>query len=86
MLKSTSLLFFIGVYEMFADAQVHYSETFLPAEYFGAVALWYLALTTIWSVIQHWLEKRLSVSIVQETTGKADRAALAEAVTGSELR
>lgn len=70
MLKSTSLLFFIGVYEMFADAQVHYAATFLPAEYFGAVALWYLLLTTVWSGIQYTIERRLAVSVVDEARGR----------------
>ena len=62
MLKVTSLLFFIGVYEMFADAQVHYANTFMPAEYFGAVAVWYLLLVSIYSVVQWLVERRLSVS------------------------
>ena len=39
-------VFFIGVYEMFADAEIHYSTTFKPVEYFVAVAFWYLVLTT----------------------------------------
>src|ERR671934_302595 len=51
MLKTTSLLAFIGVYELFEDADIHYSATFLPAEYFMAVAFWYLVLTTVWSLI-----------------------------------
>src|SRR6266576_5095768 len=34
MLKTTSLLAFIGVYELFQDADVHYSNTFKPVEYF----------------------------------------------------
>ncbi|MGZ7042700.1 MAG: amino acid ABC transporter permease [Thermoanaerobaculia bacterium] len=62
MLKVTSLLFFIGVYEMFADAQVHYANTFKPSEYFGAVAIWYLLITGVWSLIQYAIERRLSVS------------------------
>src|SRR5262245_25716735 len=33
MLKTTSLLFFIGVYELFGDADVHYSTTFQPVEF-----------------------------------------------------
>src|SRR5919202_2711094 len=49
MLKTTSLLAFIGVYELFEDADVHYSQTFKPSEYFLAVAFWYLVLTTIWT-------------------------------------
>lgn len=62
MLKATSLLAFIGVYELFQDAQVHYSSTFKPAEYFTAVAIWYLVLTTVWSLIQFRIERRLAVS------------------------
>jgi polar amino acid transport system permease protein len=62
MIKNTSLLFVIGVYEMFADADVHYSTTFKPVEIFGAVAVWYLILTTIWTMIQAQIERRLAAS------------------------
>ena len=61
MLKTTSLVFTIGVYEMFSDAEIHYSNTFLP-EYFLAVAFWYLVLTGVWSVIQAAIERKLAVS------------------------
>jgi polar amino acid transport system permease protein len=62
MLKTTSLVFTIGVYEMFADAEIHYSQTFQPVEYFFAVAVWYLVLTGIWSLIQAQIERRLAAS------------------------
>ena len=62
MLKNTSLVFTIGVYEMFADAEIHYSTTFKPVEFFGAVAVWYLLLTGIWSVIQAQIERKLATS------------------------
>jgi polar amino acid transport system permease protein len=62
MMKTSSLLFFIGVYELFGDADVHYSNTFKPVEYFLAVAFWYLVLTTAWSLIQAQIERRLAVS------------------------
>lgn len=62
MIKNTSLLAFIGVYEMFFDAQLHYSETYKPVEYFTAVAVWYLLLTTIWAIAQQAIERRLGVS------------------------
>jgi polar amino acid transport system permease protein len=62
MLKVTSLLAFIGVYELFQDADVRYAATFQPVEYFTAVALWYLLLTTIWTLIQVQIERRLAVS------------------------
>jgi polar amino acid transport system permease protein len=64
MIKTTSLLAFIGVYELFQDAQVGYSATFKPVEYFAGVALWYLVLTTLWSLVQIRIERWL---------GQADR-------------
>jgi polar amino acid transport system permease protein len=60
MIKNTSLLAFIGVYELFYDAEVHYTTTFKPVEYFLAVAFWYLVLTTIWSLIQARIERHLN--------------------------
>jgi polar amino acid transport system permease protein len=62
MLKTTSLLAFIGVYELFQDAEVHYSNTFQPVEYFLAVAWWYLLLTLVWALIQTQIEHRLAAS------------------------
>jgi polar amino acid transport system permease protein len=62
MLKTTSLVFTIGVYEMFADAEIHYSTSFQAVEYFGAVAFWYLVLTGVWSLIQASIERRLGAS------------------------
>jgi polar amino acid transport system permease protein len=73
MIKNTSLLAFIGVYEMFFDAEVHYSTTFQPVEYFLAVAFWYLVLTTIWSVIQARIERRLNRAEQTEETGVMER-------------
>lgn len=61
MIKNTSLLAFIGVYEMFFDAQTHYSQTFRPIPYFLAVAVWYLLLTTIWTLIQGYIESALDI-------------------------
>jgi polar amino acid transport system permease protein len=62
MLKNTSLVFTIGVYEMFSDAEIQYSTYFLPVEYFGAVAIWYLVLTTVWTLIQSRIERKLTAS------------------------
>ena len=62
MLKNTSLVFSIGVYEMFSDAEIRYSTTFKPVEFFGAVAIWYLVLTGVWTVIQAQIERKLRVS------------------------
>jgi polar amino acid transport system permease protein len=62
MLKNTSLLFAIGVYEMFADAEIGYSNSFQPVEYFLGVAFWYLMLTTVWTFIQAAIERKLAAS------------------------
>jgi polar amino acid transport system permease protein len=70
MLKNTSLLAFIGVYEIFLDTQTGYSRTFKPAEYFLAVAVWYLLLTTLWGFVQSWLERRLAVGHEAAPQGK----------------
>jgi polar amino acid transport system permease protein len=62
MIKNTSLLAFIGVYELFLDAEQGYSVTFKPVEYFIAVAFWYLVLTTVWGLIQVQIERKLGAS------------------------
>jgi polar amino acid transport system permease protein len=61
MMKNTSLVYTIGVFEMFAYAEQGYSQTFI-ADYFLAIAIWYLVLTTVWTFIQAYIERRLSVS------------------------
>jgi polar amino acid transport system permease protein len=66
MMKTSSLIFFIGVTELFGDAEIRYSRDFLPAEYFIAVAFWYLVLTTVWTFIQAAIERRLAVSEVEQ--------------------
>src|SRR3954452_3164880 len=62
MMKTTSLVYTIGAYEMFADAEIHYSQTFQPVEYFLAVAFWYLVLTGVWGFIQAGIERKLGAS------------------------
>lgn len=62
MLKTSSLLTFIGVYELFQDAQVNLSATFQPVEVYLAVACWYLLLTTLWQLVQVQIERKLGKS------------------------
>jgi polar amino acid transport system permease protein len=62
MMKTTSLVFFIGVTELFGDTEIRYSTTFKPVELFAAVAFWYLVLTTVWSTIQAQIERKLAVA------------------------
>lgn len=80
MLKSTSLLAFIGVYELFLDTQAGYARSFKPAEYFLAVAVWYLLLTTLWGIVQALLERRFAAGHgpVRAPGRRAARLALKE--------
>jgi polar amino acid transport system permease protein len=61
MMKTSSLVYLIGVYELFSNAEGLFSKTGNAAP-FIAVAFWYLVLTSIWSVIQAVIERRLAVS------------------------
>ena len=62
MLKTTSLLSVIAVQEMLRVTQASAASTFKYFELYFAVALYYLALTTIWSFIQSRIERRLGVA------------------------
>jgi polar amino acid transport system permease protein len=59
MLKVTSLLSVIGLQELFLAAQSYNSATFRTFEIFVVVAIYYIAMTTIWSFIQSAIERRL---------------------------
>ena len=69
MLKTTSLLVVLSVTELFVTfEQLNASgpTVFHPFELFLAAAVWYLLLTTIWSVIQAWIERRLGAGFARE--------------------
>jgi polar amino acid transport system permease protein len=59
MMKSTSLLSVIGLQEMFLTAQSINSATFKTFEIFMVAACYYLALTTVWSFVQRYIERKL---------------------------
>ncbi|RGE22749.1 amino acid ABC transporter permease [Leucobacter sp. wl10] len=60
LMKSTSILSIIGVAEMFQIGSTMASSTFKAFEIFIVVALYYLLLTTVWTVIQTWIENWLN--------------------------
>ena len=63
LMKNTSLLSIIGVSEMFLITQAISSATFRTFEIFIVVALYYLLLTTVWTVIQDRIEAALDRQI-----------------------
>jgi polar amino acid transport system permease protein len=59
MMKTTSLAEIISAGELFyAYTQIN-ARLFKPFELFIAASLYYLALTTVWSFIQAWIESQL---------------------------
>ena len=88
LMKTTSVLSVIGVSEMFLVTQSISSYTFRTFEIYIVAAIYYLALTTIWTFIQAGIENRLTrqlgieqrVSITQRLLG-ARRATPALATT-----
>jgi polar amino acid transport system permease protein len=69
MLKTTSLLFVLSVVELYTTFSIKQGQDFAPFEYFLAAAVWYLLLTTIWGVIQSWIERRLAKGTPGSTAG-----------------
>lgn len=63
LMKNTSLLSIIGVSEIFLITQAISSATFRTFEIFIVVALYYLLLTTVWTVIQDRIEGALDRQI-----------------------
>ena len=60
MLKTTSLLVIISVPELYVIFSRKNGTAFAPFELFLAAAVWYLLLTTIWSIIQARIERRFA--------------------------
>ena len=58
MLKNTSLLSIIGVPELLLATQMVTSATFRVFELYLVVACYYLALTSLWGLVQQRLERR----------------------------
>ena len=85
MMKTTSVLSVIGVSEMFLVTQSISSATFHTFEIFIVAAIYYLALTTVWTFIQAGLENRLTrqlgieqrVTITQRLLGARRGTAIA---------
>lgn len=62
MLKSTSLAYSIGAFELYAVGYQLGNSYFRGLEFAFIASIWYIALTTIWGFIQAAIERRLNVS------------------------
>jgi polar amino acid transport system permease protein len=62
MLKNTALAYSIGAFELYAVSYDLGNSQFRPLEFAIIGAIWYLALTTIWGVIQAQIERKVNAS------------------------
>ncbi len=62
MLKNTTLLSVIGVPEMMQVTETQISATFRSFELLSVVALYYLALTTLWGFAQRAIDRRFGAA------------------------
>jgi len=80
--KNTSLVFVIGYTELLTTVQLIYSQTYQTIPLLVVACVWYLVITSLGMVGQHFLEKRFARG--QRTTAKArrPRTQLAEEAMG----
>jgi polar amino acid transport system permease protein len=62
MIKTTSLVSVLSIQELLAYTQNVVAQTYQPFEAFAVATLYYLAISTIWSMIQFWVERWLNRS------------------------
>ncbi len=65
MLKTTSLASVITVSELVLVASVRYGATFKPFEPLVGISLYYLAMTTIWGVVQSRIERKFGAGMTR---------------------
>ena len=58
MLKNTSLVSVLAIAELLYSAQIIYARTYQTIPLLIVASLWYLALTTVMSIGQHFIERR----------------------------
>jgi polar amino acid transport system permease protein len=73
MIKNTSLLYVLAVFELYTTFESKATTTFLYFEYFVACCAWYLLLTTIWGFVQARIERRFSRGTTTSSAGPSLR-------------
>jgi polar amino acid transport system permease protein len=73
MLKTTSLIFVLGVVETYNHYVLLQVQNFRPFEAYLACAAWFLLMTTIWSLIQGRIERRFSRGTESSSGGAGPR-------------
>lgn len=68
MLKTTSLVSVVSLYDLLGAAEAIGRFGFRTLELLVVAAIWYLAMTTVWGFVQSWLERRFSQSTREPIT------------------
>jgi polar amino acid transport system permease protein len=71
MLKTTSLIFVLGVVETYNHYVIVQVNDYRPFEAYAACALWFLLLTTIWGFVQSRIETRFSRGTATGSAGRS---------------
>lgn len=59
MLKASAIVSVIGMQDLLTQAQAIYARNFLVIEMLFVASIWYLAITSVASIGQHFLEQSL---------------------------
>ena len=79
MLKNTSLVSVISLYDLLGAAQAIGSPSFLTLELLTVASFWYLMMTTVWTIIQAAIERRFNASNLE--LGGGDKSLWARLLT-----
>jgi His/Glu/Gln/Arg/opine family amino acid ABC transporter permease subunit len=75
MLKITSLAYVVSLQEILTNAQSQVSLSFRYAEWYGAAAIYYLVLVSVFMAVQAWFERRYAWTSRTATAGGGGRLA-----------
>ena len=76
MIKNTSLLYVLSVYELYTTFEIYANTTLIYFEYFVACCVWYLLLTTIWGFVQGKIERNFAKGTTTTSGGPSWRERL----------
>lgn len=86
MIKTTSLVSVLSIQELLAYTQNMVAQTYQPFEAFAVATLYYLAISTIWSMIQFCVERWLNRSRRQPRNPLRPRDAVAGPPRGGSIQ
>ena len=69
MMRTTSLLSVISFEELLRATTLAINETFRPMELYAVAAVWYLAMYSVWQIVQNRLERSAGKSLVTVQEG-----------------